>query len=104
MPYSCWTTATSKVFNAAAAARCELAERTCRCPATSGATEVTGPFITRTMPAVSPVPGTDKPRIKDRENVARPHWVGGYVLRKPNDRGTRPPSTGHRPGQREPES
>ncbi len=77
MPYSCCTTAMSKVFSAAAAERCDRGLSVRRCPTTSVGSLPGGLSTTRTTPTRSPDSGVPMLRIIARVKVARPHWVGG---------------------------
>src|SRR3954451_18162453 len=88
MPWSCWMTAMSKQFSAAAADRCESADRVLSCPTTSGKLDVTAESTTRTTPALVPLPGRVSWRINAEVKLASPHCVGEKVLRKPYELGT----------------
>src|SRR5437762_1784260 len=82
MPYSCWTTATSKWLMAAAAARQPAVPRAgqvCTTPMPGRSSSI--PVVTRTTP--SGTPSALRWLARAELKVARPHCVGGWVLRKP---------------------
>src|SRR5664279_2541621 len=92
MPYSCWMMTTSQLLSRIAAAAGPCGSPATMVPTTSAAGSLNprgppGNSNSRITEAVSPYPALScrsiMAVISDKVKVARPHWVGGYVLTKP---------------------
>src|SRR6266568_6728718 len=97
MPYSCWMITASSRLSSPAASRQLAAEPGRSCQTTPAGRDVPTTSTTRTTPPATPS-GSDA--RSDAVNDASPHWVGGYVLRKPNVtmRNPSPSMSGRQPG------
>src|ERR1700692_2744118 len=80
MPYSCCTTAMSLSFSNSLVAATDAAEPLTSSPITRVSAD-DDPSATRTI--LTSEPFAHNPFDKAALNVARPHGVGGYVLRMP---------------------